>query len=165
MGVCSRCRFINHLFAVFTAIISFHHLFIRTIGASSIPVAVSTFSVYLLQFTLYSKTSAIFIEHACFPTALLLVELVCVSAKSLPSWPTLCNLMECSPPGSSVYGILQARILEWVALPSSRESSNPITLAFSSPEMPFSYTLCLSKSCLSKPSRLLKLADLYFELT
>ena len=31
----------------------------------------------------------------------------------------------CSPPGSSVHGILQARIVEWVALPSSRESSQP----------------------------------------
>ena len=33
--------------------------------------------------------------------------------------------MECRPPGSSVHGILQARILEWVATPSSRESSRP----------------------------------------
>ena len=36
---------------------------------------------------------------------------------------TLCNPMGQSPPSSSVYGILQARILEWVALPSSRASS------------------------------------------
>ena len=35
----------------------------------------------------------------------------------------LCNLTDCSPPGSSVHGILQARILEWVAMPSSRGSS------------------------------------------
>ena len=33
--------------------------------------------------------------------------------------------MDCSPPGSSVHGIFQARILEWVAMPSSRESSWP----------------------------------------
>ena len=33
--------------------------------------------------------------------------------------PTLCDSMECSPPGSSVHGILQARILEWVAMPPS----------------------------------------------
>ena len=33
--------------------------------------------------------------------------------------------MDCSPPGSSVCGILQARILEWVAMPSSRGSSQP----------------------------------------
>ena len=36
---------------------------------------------------------------------------------------TLCDPMDCRPPGSSVHGILQARILEWVALPSSRASS------------------------------------------
>ena len=39
------------------------------------------------------------------------------------SWPTLRNLADCSPPGSSVHGILQAGILEWVATSSSRESS------------------------------------------
>ena len=33
--------------------------------------------------------------------------------------------MDCSPPGSSVYGILQARILEWVAISFSRGSSQP----------------------------------------
>ena len=41
------------------------------------------------------------------------------------SCPTLCNPMDCSPPGSSVHGILQARLLEWVAMPSSRGSSRP----------------------------------------
>ena len=35
---------------------------------------------------------------------------------------TLCDPMDCSPPGSSVHGILQARILEWIAISSSRES-------------------------------------------
>ena len=39
------------------------------------------------------------------------------------SCPTLCNPMDCSPPGSSVHGILQARILEWVAIPFSRGPS------------------------------------------
>ena len=41
------------------------------------------------------------------------------------SWPTLCNLMTCSLPGSSVHGILQARILECIVIPFSRESSQP----------------------------------------
>ena len=39
--------------------------------------------------------------------------------------PTLCNPMDCSPPDASVHGILQARILEWVATPFSRGSSQP----------------------------------------
>ena len=46
-------------------------------------------------------------------------------AKSLQSCPTLCDPMVCSPPGSSVHGILQARILEWVTMRSSRRSSWP----------------------------------------
>ena len=44
-------------------------------------------------------------------------------AKLLQSCPTLCDPMDCSPPGSSVHGILQAKILEWVAIPFSRVSS------------------------------------------
>ena len=38
---------------------------------------------------------------------------------------TLCDPMDCSPPGSSAHGILQAGILEWVAMPSSKGSSRP----------------------------------------
>ena len=38
---------------------------------------------------------------------------------------TLCNSTDCSPPGSSVLGILQARILEWVAMLSSMDRPNP----------------------------------------
>ena len=45
------------------------------------------------------------------------------AVKSLQSCPTLCNPIDSSPPGSSVLGILQARTLEWVATPSSKESS------------------------------------------
>ena len=47
---------------------------------------------------------------------------VCVCAQSCP---TLCDLMDCSPPGSSVHRIFQARILEWVAIFYSRGSSQP----------------------------------------
>jgi len=41
------------------------------------------------------------------------------------SYLTLCNPVDCSPPSSSVRGILQAKILEWVAISFSRGSSNP----------------------------------------
>ena len=41
------------------------------------------------------------------------------------SCPTLYNPMDCSLPGSSVHGIFQARILEWVAISFSRRSSQP----------------------------------------
>ena len=62
----------------------------------------------------------------CFPSPVELLHssLACMHtymcAKSLQSYPTLCDPMDCSPPGSSVHGILQARVLEWVAMPSSR---------------------------------------------
>ena len=46
---------------------------------------------------------------------------VCVCAKSLQLCPTLCDPMDCSLPGSSVHGILQTRILEWVAMSSYPE--------------------------------------------
>ena len=49
----------------------------------------------------------------------------CMHAKSLQSCLTLCNPMDCSPLVSSVHEILQARTLEWVAMPSSRGSSQP----------------------------------------
>ena len=52
-------------------------------------------------------------------------ERLCVHAKPLQSCPTLCNPMDCSPPGSSVPGIFQARILEWIAISSSRDLSDP----------------------------------------
>ena len=48
-----------------------------------------------------------------------------VHAKSLQSCLTLCDPMDCSPPGSSVHGIFQGRILEWVPMPSSRDPPNP----------------------------------------
>ena len=46
----------------------------------------------------------------------------CLVAKSCP---TLCDPTDCSPPGSSVHGISQARVLEWVAIPFCRGSSHP----------------------------------------
>ena len=49
----------------------------------------------------------------------------CVCTKSFQSHPTLCDPIECSPPGSSVHGTLQARILEWISVPSFRRSSLP----------------------------------------
>ena len=48
-----------------------------------------------------------------------------LKVKVAQSCPTLCDPMDCSPPGSSVHGILQARKLEWVAIPFSKGSSQP----------------------------------------
>ena len=56
-----------------------------------------------------------------------LTLLFCVCKLYSVAWscPALCDPMDCSPPGSSVRGILQARRLEWVAISSSRGSSRP----------------------------------------
>ena len=53
------------------------------------------------------------------------------AAKPLQSCPTLRNPMDCSLPASSVHGILQGRILEQVAIPFSRGSSQPRTESIS----------------------------------
>ena len=55
---------------------------------------------------------------------------------------TLCNPMDCSLPDSSVHGILQARILEWVAMPSSRGSFQPRD------RTPVSYVSCTGSQVL-----------------
>ena len=52
-------------------------------------------------------------------------ELWCSRAQSLPSSPTLGDPRDCSRPDSPLHGILQAGILEWVAMPSSWGSSRP----------------------------------------
>ena len=63
------------------------------------------------------------------------METVCMYAKSLQSCLILFDSMDCNLPGSSVHGILQARILEWVAMPSFSRSfparlSNPYLWCF-----------------------------------
>ena len=73
------------------------------------------------------------------------------AAKSLQLCLTLCDPIDGSPPGSSVHGILQARILEWVAIPFSRGCSQPrgwtqvscIAGIFFTPEPPGSLILCV----------------------
>ena len=59
----------------------------------------------------------------CCAACGILVPSVCVFRCFHPVQP--CDPMGCSPPGSSVHGILQARMLEWVAMPSSRGFSPP----------------------------------------
>ena len=58
--------------------------------------------------------------------------------KSLQSCPTLCDPADCSPPGFFDHGLLQARILEWIAMPSCRGSSWPRDWTC------FSYVCCIT---------------------
>ena len=71
-----------------------------------------------------NKDSMMLWEKVIWANILERLDVLCC-AQQLQSCPTLGNLEDCSPPGSSVHGILQARILEWVAIPSSRGSSQP----------------------------------------
>ena len=50
---------------------------------------------------------------------------LCMWAKSIQLCPTLCDPIDGSPAGPSVHGTLQARILEWVAVPSSKDIPDP----------------------------------------
>ncbi|XDA89189.1 hypothetical protein R6Z07F_018824 [Ovis aries] len=82
-------------------------------------------SVSLLLHRLITKLSAMMRRkpkiHSSRPQPFKNCQSLC--AKLLQLCPILCNPVGCSPPGSSVHGILQARILEWVATPSCRGSS------------------------------------------
>ena len=60
---------------------------------------------------------------------------VCMPAMLLQSCLTLCDFMNCSPPGSSVHGILQARILGWVAMYFNRGSFQPKGIKIASPAL------------------------------
>ena len=53
------------------------------------------------------------------------VTWLCCACLVAQSCPTLCDPMDCSPPGSSVHGILQARILGWVAVSFSGDLPDP----------------------------------------
>ena len=52
-------------------------------------------------------------------------RLCCVAVSCAQACLTLCNPLDCSPSGSSVHGIFQAKILEWVAIPSLGDLPNP----------------------------------------
>ena len=66
----------------------------------------------------------------------------CLVAKLCPA---LCNPMDYSPPDSSVHGILQARILEWIAIPFSRGSSRPRDQNPVSPIAGRLFTICATR--------------------
>ena len=64
------------------------------------------------------------------------------------SCPAFCDPVDCGPPGSSVHGVLQARILEWVAIPSPGELPNP-EIKLASPVSPESPALQVDSLSLS----------------
>ena len=91
----------------------------RTVSPSILPSPLGLrWSFHVFSRTLASSRSLSSWKTSC---PLMNVD-CCLLAQSCP---TLCDPMDCSPPVSCVLGILQARILEWVAMPFSRRSSQP----------------------------------------
>ena len=72
----------------------------------------------------HCRTNSLITEF-CPGTPYTIYIYACVHAKFLQSCPALCNCMECSPPGSFIHGILQARILEWIVMPSAGDLPDP----------------------------------------
>ena len=81
------------------------HVLLNTCTHKTKPAVLNSQGTYIFFF-LYTHTH----RHCC---------------SLAKSCPTLCDLMDCSPPGSSVHVVLQARILEWIAISFFRESPRP----------------------------------------
>ena len=68
---------------------------------------------------------------------------MCVYVSVSQLCPTVCNLMDCSPPCSYIHGILKVRILEWVACPSPGDlphpGTEPTSPALQSDSLPLSH--------------------------
>ena len=85
--------------------------------------------MYVLHTYMYVLHTCMYVlhTHVCFTHACMFYTHVCFThihvclhaAKSLQPCPTLCDPIDGSPPGSPIPGILQARTLEWVAIPFS----------------------------------------------
>ena len=96
------------------------HLFMYShvhghLGVSSFKYLCSSFNSFRIKLV-WTFLYKCFCRHSFNFSVKVLVAQLC---------PTLCDSTDCSPPGSSVHGILQARILEWVAMPFCRGSSQP----------------------------------------
>ena len=72
-----------------------------------------------------SFTQPMLLRKFCVPGTILGAGRICVCVWSISHIYFFCKSMDCSPPGSSVHGISQARILEWVAISFSRGCSQP----------------------------------------
>ena len=76
--------------------------------------------MFKIKFTHFQCTALRILTNAHIQVTYPPIEMINDDAKSLQSCPTLCDFMDCSPPGFSAHGILQARMLEWLAISFSR---------------------------------------------
>ena len=107
----------------FQLFISSPSLGLSSVSPSGLPgtpsgngIAPSLYSLSLFMFVVIFQYTMHFIHIFYLSLCYCLASKLC---------PTLCDLMDCSPPGSSVHGISQARILEWLSISFSRGSSQP----------------------------------------
>ena len=73
----------------------------------------------------YTKLDQVTIALCCLTASSLFPAHPTVAVLVTQSCPTLCDPMGCSPPGSSVHGIFQARLLEWIAFPFPGDLPDP----------------------------------------
>ena len=99
------------------------HLLPLPVHSVSAPVCQPLYCPTVLFKVLYCNIKAIFFTCLSLPASYVLS--VCCAAVLCPVVSGSWQPQNCNPPGSSVHGILQARILEGVAISSSRESSQP----------------------------------------
>ena len=87
-------------------------------------------SVLMQQWMLSFSNICQIVSCSCFSPPMVSYTTQCVWECVLvsQSCPTLCNTMDCSPPVSSVHGILQARVLEWVDIPFSNITQSEILI-------------------------------------
>ena len=82
---------------------------------------------------LFPKHTGLFLQgshweitlHSPLSFDFVIYNLATLAYKLFQLCPTVCDALDCTPPGSSVHGILQARVLIWVAMPSSEDLPDP----------------------------------------
>ena len=112
----------THLLKMIPAVF---HLSASTRSCEAAHLAEDLASMTILPLMLPPVSSPVMLHYLCVCVCVCARVRACECVLSHFSPVLLCNLVACSPPGSSVLGILQARILQWVAVSSSKESSQP----------------------------------------
>ena len=99
------------------------HCLLQEKNQNSIELYKSKVEVHIITLCTHPTPALVLFWRKCVCVCVCVCVHAC--AKSLQSGPTLCDPMDHIQPGSFVHGILQGRILEWVAMPSSRGLPEP----------------------------------------
>jgi len=125
-SILSQINYLHELITTDCCCLSF------TRSLSHLPPSLSTssfappfFSIFQGQRCYYTKLDQVTIALCCLTASSLFPIHPIVVVLVTQSCPTLCDTMDCTAPGSSVHGIFQARILEWVAFPFPGDLADP----------------------------------------